>query len=227
VKILPALLITLAVVGQFALVTPAQAEYRWVADSIYLPLRSGQGTQYRIIANLKTGTRLTLLSEDPRSEWVKVETASGTAGYVLRQHLLDTPTAAQQLAGTKTELESLRKQFNELKLQLDSSRSDEESLGQALRTSEQGFEQLQQQYDELKRISSNAVTLHERHSELLHSHEMLKTELEVLKAANARLQADARNTFFLYGVGAVLLGVVITLVVPHLRRRRRFSEWAN
>ncbi|MBR9912052.1 MAG: TIGR04211 family SH3 domain-containing protein [Gammaproteobacteria bacterium] len=199
----------------------------WVADSMYLPLRSGEGNQYRIIANLKTGTSLTLLSPDPNSEWVEVRTNGGTTGFVLSQHLRDTPIAAEQLEAARKELAALRSDYAALKLQLQQYKGEGNELSQALQKSEQQASTLQQEYDELKRISESAVNLHQRHKEMLHNYDLLKTELDVLKARNARLQSDARNTFFLYGAGAVLLGVLIALTAPHLRRRKRFSEWAN
>lgn len=219
---LPALLMGLTLMS---LSGTSLAKERWVVDSMYLPMRSGKGNEYRIVANLKSGAKLTILSED--GEWLEARTRNGTTGYVRGQYLIDQPIAAQRLAALQTEHDQLKQSFEQMRSNLNSSQSQTGTLNQQLEDAQQQLAVLQGDYAELQRISEGAVTLNERHNELLHSYELLKTELDVTKAKNARLQSDSRMTFFLYGAGAVLLGVVITLVVPHLRRRRRFSEWAN
>lgn len=205
----------------------SQADTRWVADSMYLPMRSGMGSQYRIIANLKTGTELTLISEDADGKWAEVKTRSGKTGFVLTQHLLTTPTAAQRLANAETELAKLKKERDQLKQQLINLESTNAELAGNLTSSDTRANQLQQELDELERLSQGAITLNQSHKELLHNHELIQTEVDVLKEKNSRLQSDERNTFFLYGAGSVLLGVIIALVAPHLRKRKGFSEWAN
>ena len=205
----------------------SSAESRWVADSMYLPMRSGQGSQYRIIANLKTGTQLTVVSESEDGDWTEVKTSSGKTGFVRSQYLLNSPTAAQRLTTVQQQLDKLTKDHQLLKNQLSATQSNGSQLSEDLIESQAEAEKLQNELDELQRISQNAVTLHESHKELLHNYELIQTELDVLKAKNSRLQNDSRNTFFLYGAGSVLLGVMIALLAPHMRRRRGFSEWAN
>ena len=209
------------------LANTAYAEYRWIGDSIYVPLRSGAGSQYRILnKGLKTGTRLTVISKDPDSDWTHVRTERGQEGYVQNQYLMRTPTAAQRLAEAEQKLADTRQQYQELKSQLSQSQSSGSQLTQNLDTAQAQVRQLTQELDELKRISSDAVNLHNSNRELTHNFQLLQTELDVLKAENQRLQNDTRNTFFVYGAAAVLLGVIIALVVPNMRRKKRYSEWA-
>lgn len=206
--------------------TTSLAEYRWVADSLYVPLRSGKGNQYRILdKGLKTGTRLTFVSEDIEGGWTEVKTESGEIGYIRSQYLMNTPAASQRLASTQEKLRTVESQFNKLKQQLSSSSSESKKLILDLNTSEQQNEQLKTELNDIKRVSADAIGLHQRHQELMHDHQIIQTELDVLKAENQRLQNDNRNTFFIYGAGAVLLGVLIAVIAPRLRRRKSFSEW--
>ncbi len=210
----------------FSVSTPTLAEdYRWVSDVLYVPLRGGKGNQYRILdKGLKSGTRLTVLSED--GEWTEVRTASGEVGFMRSQFLVKTPTAALKVSAAEAQLSKIQKEYSELKQQLGDARSSGSELSQELQAANSRADQLQAELDELKRISANAVSLNQRHQQLMHDHQIMQTDMDILKAEKERLQDDARNTFFLYGAGAVLLGVIITLIVPTLRRRKRYSEWA-
>ena len=69
--------------------------------------------------------------------------------------------------------------------------------------------------------------LDEENRQLNETVETLRSELDVLKADNQRLQDKLQSSAFLDGALAVLLGVIITLVVPRLwPRRRSSSSWA-
>jgi SH3 domain protein len=57
--------------------------------------------------------------------------------------------------------------------------------------------------------------------------EELRSQVEMLKAENLRLVDKIDSEEFLNGALAVLLGVIITLVVPRLwPKRRKSSSWA-
>lgn len=200
-------------------------EHRWVTDTTYVPLRSGKGNQYRIIdKGIKSGNRVTVISSD--AEWTEVRTQGGQVGFLPTQFLIDTPTAALKLEAAEAKLSKVEAEYNTLKEQLSEATSASTQLDQELAEANTRVGELQVELAEIKRISANAVSMHERHSELMHSHQVMQTELDVLKAENQRLQSDERNTFFLYGAGSVGLGVIITLLVPALRRRKSYSEWA-
>lgn len=224
-KIISLLVIALFSLGTSA--TVAAAEYRWVSDILYVPLRSGKGNQFRIVDSaLKTGTRLAVLSEDVEGGWTEVRTDDGRQGYIRSQFLITTPTAAQQLAQVQQKLTRLETDNQKLRQQLNSTQSDSQQLDQSLAEERKQAEALQAELEELKRISTGAVSLHQRHEKLTHDHQLIQTELDIIKAENERLKEDDRNTFFLYGAGAVGLGVLIALVAPSLRRRKRYSDWA-
>ena len=62
---------------------------------------------------------------------------------------------------------------------------------------------------------------------LVEETENLRSEVEMLEAENQRLHDKLDSEDFINGALAVLLGVVITLVVPRVwPRRRKSSSWA-
>lgn len=211
----------------FGVNTASAAEYRWVSDTLYVPLRSGKGNQYRILdKGMKSGTRLTVISEDAEGGWTEVKTSSGESGFVRSQFLVNTPTDSLKLADAEASLSKVEAQYNSLKEQLGEARSTGTELDQELASANSRVDELQSELSEIKRVSADAINLNQRHQKLMHDNQVMQNELEVLKAENQRLQSDERNAFFLYGAGAVLLGVIIALVAPAFRRRKRYSEWA-
>ena len=80
---------------------------------------------------------------------------------------------------------------------------------------------------EIRRISSNAVALDRSNRAMAEETEMLRSRIEVLEADNQRLQDSLDSEAFMNGAFAVLIGVMITLLVPRLwPKRRPSSSWA-
>ena len=71
------------------------------------------------------------------------------------------------------------------------------------------------------------MQLDEDNRRLVVSSEQLRSQLDMLEAENQRLHDKVDSEDFLNGALAVLLGVIITLVVPRLwPKRRKSSSWA-
>ena len=93
--------------------TSGQAQEAWVMDKeVSLTLRTGAGTQYRIIGSLTTGDSATILTRG--DGWTKVRTAEGKEGWVSAGFLQSSPPAGIELERLKQDAEDLRKQVAEL-----------------------------------------------------------------------------------------------------------------
>ena len=211
------------------LAAAAQAEdIRYVSDKQFVPLRSGAGNDYRIIhRGIPSGTRLTVARTSGDKVWAEITTDRGTSGWIRTQYLMqDVPAqtkvdaaiaraekATQKSATLATELETLQAEHVELINQLSNNDSE---LGT-----------VSEQLTQLKQISGNAVQLDIDNRRLVENTENLRSEVELLKAENLRLQDKLESEDFLNGALAVLLGVIIALVAPRLLpKRRKSSSWA-
>jgi uncharacterized protein YgiM (DUF1202 family) len=93
--------------------TSGQAQEAWVKDKqVSLTLRTGAGTQYRIIGNLTTGDVATILTRG--DGWTKVRTADGKEGWVSAGFLQVSPPARVELERLGREAEELRRQVTAL-----------------------------------------------------------------------------------------------------------------
>lgn len=222
-RAIPLILLTLLFTGA------AQAQdIRYVSDKQFVPLRSGAGSDYRIVhRGIPSGTRLKVARTSSNGEWAEITTDRGTSGWIRTQYLMqELPAqnkvdAAVKRAAEATakstalgnELSALQAQRAELEGQLDSNGSELGSVSEELA--------------QLKKISGNAVQLDTDNRRLVLESENLRSELEMLKSESQRLQDKLDSEEFLNGALAVLLGVIITLVVPRLwPKRRKSSSWA-
>ena len=199
---------------------------QYIRDQLYVPLRSGQGNEYRILnSNLSSGTQLTVLEVNESSGWSRVRTRGGQEGWMESQYLTPTPVAADLLKRVQAEAEKLRTANTELREQLQGLRSEHSTSTTELNQLSKQNQQVASELAELQEISANTVKIDRDNKQLLQTNEMLRNQLEVLQTDNQRLHDSKENEAFLNGAIAVIIGVMIALVVPRLWPKRR-SEWA-
>jgi SH3 domain protein len=134
------------------------------------------------------------------------------------QQRLDELTRKAQQAGGLTE--ALQQEVATLETERD-------TLSGQVADYEAQLGKVNDELSQLKQISGKAVQLDEDNRRLVVSSEQLRSQLDMLEAENQRLHDKVDSEDFLNGALAVLLGVIITLVVPRLwPKRRKSSSWA-
>lgn len=218
-RTLPLLLILLGAAVQ------AQ-DIRYISDRQFIPVRSGAGNEFRIIhRGLPSGTRLTVSKTE--GDWSYITTDKGTTGWVRSQYLMQDLPAQNKLEAAVSNADRLAKQNSELALQLQALHAEKETLQGELGDTSEELGQVSEDFTHLKQISGKAVQLDSDNRRLAEETEKLRSNVEMLEAENLRLQDKLDSEAFMNGALAVLLGVVITLVVPRLwPKRRRSSSWA-
>ncbi|MBZ2167629.1 TIGR04211 family SH3 domain-containing protein [Marinobacter sp. F4216] len=204
----------------------AQAKTAWVDDQIYLPVRAGAGTQFRIIENaVPSGTPLEVL-ETTDTGYTRVRTPKGTEGWVSSQYLSDTPIAADLLRRANQELEQARNELNQVKEQLSATTKERNQLESSEASLSDQSQELKEELQRIKSIAADSINLERRNRELLEENQKIRNDLEVLTAENERLEASKESDFMLLGAGLVLGGVVLALLIPMLKPTRKTDNWA-
>ena len=221
----PLRLITCIIVLMVA-ATSTHAKTVYVDDTLYAPIRSGEGTQYRILhSGVRSGTSLELL-ETSESGYSRVRTPDGIEGWMVSRYLTDTPIARQRLEATNRQLEQARNELNNLRTQLEEVTTERNEL----RSSEESLEaragRLSEELRNIKEVASDSINLNRRNSELREENQKLRNDLEVLTAEKERLETKKESDFMLLGAALVLLGVILALVVPLLKPSRKTDNWA-
>ena len=203
----------------------ALAKEVYIADSFKAPFHTGPSNQYRIQNFLRTGVPLTVLDHDSKSGYTKVQTRKGTTGWVHKDHLTDQVIAKYRVKQLEAKLE---KALND-KQNLISGQSDLQSATRELQRDNGSLNEINNKLVEelkyIKKISSNSIEINQRNQELIASNQQLQNEAELLKAENERLKDNSKQDFFLLGIGAVLLGMFASGVLPLLKPRKKDSDW--
>jgi len=203
-------------------------DVRYISDKQYIPVRRGAGNEFRIIhRGLPTGTRLTVSSVSEDGEWAEITTDSGTTGWIRAQYLMKTVPAQQRLNDVMQKAEQAGGLTEALQQELANLKSEREELTETLNDRELQLASITDELTQLKQVSSKALQLDADNRRLVVDSEQLRSELDMLEAENQRLHDKVESEDFLNGALAVLLGVIITLVVPRLwPKRRKSSSWA-
>ncbi len=209
--------------------SPGQAQQiRYISDNQFIPVRSGAGNDYRIInRGLPSGTRLTVHEISDDGVWARITTDSGEEGWLRAQYLMESMPTKARLANALARTEQLQRKNSELGTQLAELQSEHGSLAEQVSESDSSLSAVSEELAQLKQISGRAVQLDAENRRLTEANESLRAEVDTMKAENQRLQDKLRNRTFLHGAFAVLLGVIITLLIPRLwPKRRRNDGWA-
>ena len=218
------IIITLTLILLSALAT---AQTAYVTDELRITLRSGESATHRIIRMLPTGQRLTVLSSNATSGYSKVRTAAGQEGYVLTRQLVDQPVARDRLAAAEAEVQALKAAPGELSSRLSKLRDDHQALRSEHEELKRAKTQVDQEFAALQRTASNAVRIANERNELRKQVANMTREVEDIKQQNRELENKTAQNWFLIGAGVVVGGIILGLILPHLRVRRRKSSWGS
>lgn len=205
----------------------AQAESRFITDQFSVTMRTGESTGHRITEMLPSGMRVEVLSSNPDSGYSRVRTPEGQTGYVLTRQLMDQPSARERLEKAQERLAELQQEPDQLSAQLAALQKEHQALTRAHQQLKATKDELQRELEALRRTSANAVRISEERNELRSQVVKLTREAEELKQQNRDLRNNRAQRWFLIGGGVLLGGIMLGLLLPHLRFQRRKSSWGS
>lgn len=205
---------------------PALAETRYISDELRVPLRTSPCGGCAILhRGLKAGLRLTV--KETQDGWSHVTTPGGLDGWLESQYLVNQPIAKTRIAEFQKQNERYRTQHAEMSAELKAARSEIEQLSTELAEIQAESEDTANKLAEIREVSANAVKLHTQNQDLLKQNKMLQSEIDVLKATTAQMASSHTQKWFLYGALAVFFGALLSVLLPHLKKKKRgYSEWA-
>jgi SH3 domain protein len=203
----------------------AQAQTRYVSDRTVVELRRGPSTEYLILRNLEAGERVEVLEQDEAAGYSRVRVGDqGTEGWILTRYLTSEPIARERLVVAERTLAAARERVTVLEAQTAELSRDLAATRTDLEQSRTSHGAVSRELADIRTASANVVEIRDQNTSLQQRLEQRDREVAQLTAANARLTARNNQNWFVVGAAVLLAGIVIGLVAPSLRRKRR-SDW--
>lgn len=208
----------------FALCAAAAAETRYISDELEVTLRTGRTTQHQIVRMLKSGTAVEVIASDAESGYTKVRTPAGAEGWVLTRYLDTSPSARQQLDELQRRLATLEIENKQLKEQSSAFKEQNKAAGQQQLSLEEEKRHLEQELANIRKTAGSALALESENKRLKEQYLNLQSEVQTLQQENVTLKDRSEREWFVRGAAVVVVGILIGLIVPRLKFRRR-SSW--
>ncbi len=199
------------------------AETRYVTDHLIITLRSGQGKQYQVLKTLPSGTPLEIL-ETTEDGYSRVRTPDGIEGWVLSRYLSEEPIARDRLAKAQKQLERLQADNRKLRSQVTELRRKAAELEAERDRLRSENRKLAGELKHLKQVAAKPIELEEQNRILKQQNVSLEKELQLVRQENQVLQNSTQRDWFIAGAGVLLGGILLGLILPRIRWRRR-NTW--
>ena len=203
------------------------AETRYVTDQLKITMRSGESTTHKIVRMLPSGYPVEVLETNRDSGYSKIRTGDGKTGYVLTRQLMKIPSARERLEKAEARLQELQEEPGRLSTKLTTLRDEHQTLQGAHAKVTDERNNLAQELDAIQRTAANAIRISNERNELRKQVATLTRQVEDLKQENRELSNDTAQNWFLIGAGVIVGGIIIGLILPHLRLQRRKSSWGS
>lgn len=200
----------------------------YISDILYVPLRSGAGNQFRIInSSLKSGTPLTHIEDSENGEWALVRIGNGTEGWIRSQYLVNEEPARDKLAKAQSDLAKLKAKNAAIEKESQLLKQENRTLKTSASSAMQEQTNAQSELERITALSADAINLEKRYQDLLEKHQLLKTERDSLEAENEQLINSQELNYMFYGAGLIILGMLLAVILPMIKRKKGYSDWAH
>lgn len=211
----------------FLFVNTAFTETRFVTDQVRITLRSGESTEHKVMQMLPSGSALEVLSYNEATGYSHVRTEEGDVGYVLTRLLTTTPSARQRLAVAEQRLLELQQEPEKLASKLVALQKEYDELKANHEKAESDARGLKAELEEIRFAATNAVNIADERNMLRKRVAALNGEVGELKLDNQDLRNQSERKWFMMGAGAIVIGILLGLLLPRLRFRRRRDSWGS
>ena len=214
-------LLVVVMVAGFCLVPLTGWASVYVSDNLEASLRNGPGTQYRIIAVVRSGDAVEILEE--RDGWSHVRSVDGTRqrqGWILSRYLMEREPWETQYADLEKAHGDLRTGLSPMEEEFRRVKEENIDLKRKLQENENELEALKGAYTSLETEATDFLELRERYEQLKSN--IVEIENELAKTAEEKEYLESSHTYrwFLAGALVLLFGLLIGMLMGKRDRGR-------
>ncbi len=201
-------------------------DIRYVTDVFEVTMRTEQGASKKIIKILRSGTKVDVIEDDPEAGYTKVRTHDGKEGWILRRYLVEEPIARIRIASFEKKNKQLNAKIKELRTELSAVQKQADSLNAENNKLNKVRKKLTSEVTSIKEISADQIGLFNENKILKEQLLTIKRDIQELEQNNIELQDQSARNWFLIGGGVVVLGIILGLILPNVRFRKK-SNWGR
>lgn len=219
-KIVVLLLLTFSIIT-----TEAQAAKRYVGDRLIITLRSGPGTENKVIRTLTSGMAMEI-TEEAENGYAFARLEDGMEGWVRVQYLSDKPIAKHRLEKLQVKYDKLKQQYAEAKGELNTLKSEHSKVSKGSSKLESQYKALRDRMARINQVAAKPILLDKENRELKEQNVTLTNEMSLVRQENQILKDRSDRDWFIAGAGVVLFGVILGLLLPKIRVRKK-DGWSG
>jgi SH3 domain protein len=205
-------------VGLLILPAASVAETVYVSEDFEITMRTGPGSDRKIISLVQSGKALEIL--DKGEEWSKVRDPNGREGWVLNRYITPSQPCAMVLGRVRQDFDVLTAKYEDLKDNFDQLNSQKKATDADLSQNQKDRDELSTAYETLKKEAADFLKLKQRHKQVSADLEAEKTLAAKLDEENMQLKRSRIIQWVLTGGGIMLVGFFIGLFSSSRRKSR-------
>ncbi len=196
----------------------AYSQTWYIKPSSEIPLRRGQGTDYKILAVLPDGTAVTLIEEnDP---WAKVSTPEGTEGWVLKRYLTQDMPLHDLVETLQQKNDTLKEELSDLQQKNEELARQQKTLEEELDKNNKELAETKKNYTSLREDTANVISIKEELIQTQETNESLQQELKKVSTSYEQLKSGQNVQWFLAGGGTLIFGCIVGMLFSRSKKRR-------
>ena len=201
----------------------ALAKEQYVIDVLYITLRAGQGDEFQVLRSMKSGTRLEVL-EVSETGYSLVRTEKGEEGWAKSKYLSDEPPSVIQVEQLQAKNDALVADNEALKKKHAQAKQKVKEAERERKRLESKSQKLQTKYAKIQDVAKRPAQLAKENEEFREKNTEMEAELVKLRQENDVSGNKTSRDWFLAGAGVLILGMVVGLILPSIRWRKR-NTW--
>ncbi|HSO18382.1 MAG TPA: TIGR04211 family SH3 domain-containing protein [Desulfosarcina sp.] len=194
------------------------AQTVYVSEDFEITMRTGPGTDRKIISLVQSGKALEIL--EAGEEWSLVRAPGGKEGWVLNRYLTRNQPCAMVLDRVRQDYDVLAAKFKDVNEKYGELQAQKKVIDADLSQNSQDLDELRAAYENLKKGSADFLELKKRHERVSADLEAEKTRNAKLDDENMQLKRSRIIQWVLTGGGIMLLGFFLGLFSSNRRKPR-------
>ena len=208
----------LVLIGLIVLPAIGGAETVYVSEDFEITMRTGPGTERKIISLVQSGKALEIMEKG--EEWSMVRAPNGREGWVLNRYLTANQPSAMVLARVRQDYDVLTAQFEDLKERYAELSAQKKVSDADLSQNSQDLQELSASYENLKKESADFLKLKQRHEEITAELDAEKNRSAKLDDENMQMKRNRIIQWVWTGGGILFFGFLLGLFSSSRRKPR-------